>query len=124
MIIIWPAHTECSTYTIRILQSAFETFVFVPRLSFFLFEFRPFFFIVIHFIFPSSKARKNLKKEGNKNNKKDEKTYINFLPLVDVADESWQSEKPHEGEEFSQAKNPQSPAGLQDLKAFAKVLHP
>ena len=51
-------------------------------------------------------------------------TYVNFFPLVDVADETRQSEEPDEGQQFGQAKDPQRSAGLQDLKAFAKVLHP
>ncbi len=52
-----------------------------------------------------------------------ENTYVNFFPLVDVADETRQSEKPDKRQQFGQAQDPQRSTGLQDLKAFAKVLH-
>ena len=51
-------------------------------------------------------------------------TYVDFLPLADVANESGEPQETDERQEFGEAQDAQCPTSLQDLEALAKVLHP
>lgn len=51
-------------------------------------------------------------------------TYVDLLPLVDVAHEPGQPEQADERQELGEPEYPQRPAGLQDLEALAEILHP
>lgn len=44
------------------------------------------------------------------------KTYINFFPLGHIANQSRESEKPNQTEEFHHPKNFESPSGMNELE--------
>jgi hypothetical protein len=49
-------------------------------------------------------------------------SYVDFLPLADITDESRETQKSNEAEKFGEAQDSKRPAGVQDLEALAEVL--
>jgi outer membrane PBP1 activator LpoA protein len=49
-------------------------------------------------------------------------SYVDFLPLADIADETGKSQQSDKAEQFGQTQYPQRPASMQDLEALAEVL--
>jgi len=49
-------------------------------------------------------------------------SYVDFLPLADIADEAGQAQQSDKTQQFGQTQYSQRPASMQDCEALAEVL--